>query len=407
MAVGNKKPEEKKTDSQGIKRMLRDDAEEQLTRSQKIIPDFTGQTPEQLIHELQVHQIELETQAEDLRKSKLALEESRDKFFDLYEFAPLGYFTLSEKALITGVNLTGTVLLGVERNDLVTAPFSKFIAEKDSDQWHLYFVNVLNQEGKQACTLMLNRGDGSMFPARLESVRLTGLHDGATTVRVAVSDVSDIRDAEESLRVSEERFRLLLQHVPSVAIQGYSMDGTMQYWNDASEDLYGYTSQEAIGKNLIDLIIPPEMRADIRQACRTMAQTGQPILASELSLMRKDGSRVPVFSSHAIVKRAGSGVELFSMDIDLTERKRAEEAIRQANKKLTILSSITRHDINNQLTILMGYLTLLEQKQPDPSQNEYFQKVNTAANRIAGMIRFTKEYEEIGCLLYTSDAADE
>jgi signal transduction histidine kinase len=81
---------------------------------------------------------------------------------------------------------------------------------------------------------------------------------------------------------------------------------------------------------------------------------------------------------------------------DVTEHKRMEDALALANKKLTLLSSITRHDINNQLTVQMGYLSMLEKKQLDPLQSEYSQKVSTAVNRIAAMIQFTKEYEEIG-----------
>ena len=81
---------------------------------------------------------------------------------------------------------------------------------------------------------------------------------------------------------------------------------------------------------------------------------------------------------------------------DITERKRTEKSLRLANKKLNLLSSITRHDINNQLTVQMGYLSLLEKKLPDATLNEYFLKVSTAANRISAMVQFTKEYENIG-----------
>ena len=142
MAAKKKKPEEKGAGAFGSTRSLRDDAEEQLARSPKISPDLAGQTPEEVIHELQVHKIELEMQAEELRRSHLALEESQEKYLDLYEFAPTGYFTFTDKAFITDVNLTGSMLLGVERSTLIGAPLSKFIAEKDSDQWHRFFVSV-------------------------------------------------------------------------------------------------------------------------------------------------------------------------------------------------------------------------------------------------------------------------
>lgn len=132
--------------------------------------------------------------------------------------------------------------------------------------------------------------------------------------------------AAERLSESEERFRKLLQSVPTVAIQGYATDGTVQYWNDASEKFYGYTRDEALGRNLLDLIIPPEMRDGVRAALRGV-QEGRDIPHSELELMRKDGSRITVFSSHAVVRREGRPAELFCIDIDLSERKRAEQRV--------------------------------------------------------------------------------
>jgi PAS domain S-box-containing protein len=118
-----------------------------------------------------------------------------------------------------------------------------------------------------------------------------------------------------------------------VAIQGYSPDGITQYWNQTSQDLYGYSTDEAIGRNLLELIIPPEMQAEVRQAIASMAETGQPIPASELSLMRCDGSRVPVFSNHVIIDVPGRLPELFCVDIDLTERKRVEQDLRQSEER--------------------------------------------------------------------------
>jgi two-component system, cell cycle sensor histidine kinase and response regulator CckA len=150
-------------------------------------------------------------------------------------------------------------------------------------------------------------------------------------VLVSVADqvaiALDRKQAEYALRRSESRFRSLLQEVASVAVQGYALDGTTRYWNRASEQVYGYTAGEALGRNLEELIIPPEMLEDFRRDMQYMADTGKPTKASELMLMRKDGSRVPVFSSHVIVEHPGQSAELFCIDIDLTELKERDKAL--------------------------------------------------------------------------------
>jgi PAS domain S-box-containing protein len=153
------------------------------------------------------------------------------------------------------------------------------------------------------------------------------------------ADIAERRIAEGAIRESETRFRNLFQEVQSVSVQGYDTDGTTKYWNLASEQLYGYTAQEAIGQNLLDLIIPPEMRENVALAIQNMAETGQPIPSSELLLMRKDGSRVSVFSSHTLISIPGRPKELFCIDIDLTERKLAEEAIRNSKQQYDNLVS--------------------------------------------------------------------
>jgi PAS domain S-box-containing protein len=128
-----------------------------------------------------------------------------------------------------------------------------------------------------------------------------------------------------------------LQDVPTIAIQGYTVDGTTSFWNTASEKLYGYSAQEAIGKNLLDLIIPAEMHSGVQQAMQQMAEDGKPIPSAELSLMRKDGSRVTVYSSHSVIPVPGRTSELFCLDIDLTERKQAELALLESEERYRAL----------------------------------------------------------------------
>ena len=157
-----------------------------------------------------------------------------------------------------------------------------------------------------------------------------------------LAEVAERKQAEDALRESESRFRTLLQYLTSISVQGYAMDGTTQYWNQGSEHIYGYTAEEAIGRNLLELIIPTEMQEGVKGAIQHMAETGQPVPAGELSLMRQDGSRVAVYSSHAIVKPPGRAAELFCIDIDLTDLKRAETVLAESQALLhSIVESTT------------------------------------------------------------------
>jgi PAS domain S-box-containing protein len=171
--------------------------------------------------------------------------------------------------------------------------------------------------------------DNRKYPINEENGEIIGLYGIAR-------DITNQKNTEDALKASEERFKNVLKDVSSISVQGYGPDGTTQYWNHASELLYGYTSQEAIGRNLADLIIPPEMRSDVKQAIKYMAESGQPIPSSELSLMRKDGSMVTVFSSHVIVKIPGRNQELFSLDIDLTELKQKEVELQDSKELFSL-----------------------------------------------------------------------
>lgn len=141
--------------------------------------------------------------------------------------------------------------------------------------------------------------------------------------------LESLAQREEALQESETRFRTLMEQIPGVAVQAYAMDGTVTFWNHAAETLYGYTAAEATGANFLELIVPPEMREGMATAMQHMAQTGDPIPASELLLQAKGGARVPVFSSHALLKPVGKPLELFCLDVDLSETKKAQELVRQ------------------------------------------------------------------------------
>jgi hypothetical protein len=149
-------------------------------------------------------------------------------------------------------------------------------------------------------------------------------------------DITERKRLEIDLRASEQRFRHLLEHTPSIAVQGYDAARRVTFWNQASEQLYGWRADEALGRPLEELIIPPHMRDAVVQATRAWMEGGVPIPAGELVLMRKDGSPVPVFSSHAL-QMGGAGPEMFCLDIDLSARKQAEAELERHRQHLEVL----------------------------------------------------------------------
>ena len=599
-----------------------------LERTADALAAQTPQEIEQMLHELRVHQIELEMQNEELRTAQALIEAARAHYFDLYDMAPLGYCTLSEQGLILEVNLTAVRLLGTTRSALLKQPFSRFILKEDQDRYYLHCKQLLATDEAQACELRLARPDGALFWAHVTAIavpaddgapvvrvtfsdvsermraeqdfrrsgdllreseaRLTSLldetkvhlwifdgssykffnkqwydftgqspadgktietwtsavhpddlpkateiwlqhwatktehdnyfrlrrHDGvyrdffchalplfdeygvfqafqgfnlditerkqaedalrasedkfrsifssmtemvvlhelvcdadgrpanyrildcnpaftqitgirrddavgrlATDVygsdtapyldeyaRVALTgepctfitsyapmdkhfdihaaspgtnrfvtvttDISERKRAEAALQASENRFRNLLENIPTVAVQGYDENGITRYWNHASERLYGYPADEAIGRSLFDLIIPAELHDGVREAIREMFETAVPITAGELPLRRKDGSRVDVFSSHAFVHLPGRSPEMFCVDIDISERKRTEVALRRGEERIRNMSDaagayLWEIDTNMVYTYVSGQAMLVKGHQPE------------------------------------------
>ncbi|MBK8595095.1 MAG: PAS domain S-box protein [Holophagales bacterium] len=164
---------------------------------------------------------------------------------------------------------------------------------------------------------------------------VTGLRRNGSSFAVVVhTEVSCRKRAEEALVESEKRFRSLVENVPNIAVQGYDEERRVVFWNAASETLYGYGREEALGRQLEALIIPEPMRAGVIDAVDAWVHRGVEVPSGELVLRRKDGSPVSVFSSHVLLVNSRGEREMHCIDIDLTARKEAEEALRQRQSEL-------------------------------------------------------------------------
>jgi diguanylate cyclase (GGDEF)-like protein/PAS domain S-box-containing protein len=276
------------------------------------------------------------------KRSEEALKDSERKYRMLHESMMDGFVRVAMDGRIVEHNHVYAEMLGYSEAELAALTYNDITPEK----WHeaedrIVQSQILKRGYSEIYEKEYRRKDGSIFPVELRAVLLRNEHWEPGGIWAIVRDITQRKQAEEALRESEARFRTALQDVQTIAVQGYAPDGRIQYWNKASESLYGYSAQEAIGQDLVQLIVPPEMRDDVRQAIQQMAESGQPRQMEELSLMRKDGSRVPVYSSHVVVQRPGRATELFCLDVDLTERKRAEAALKESEWRNRIVSELT------------------------------------------------------------------
>jgi len=171
-----------------------------------------------VMHELRVHQIELEMQNEELRRAQCELEISRARYQDLYEFAPVGYLSLDEDGLIVEANLTAASQLGVDRGSLIKVPFSAFVLPQDGDLFHKFRRRRIQDTdaGPYSCELRVKIRESDQLWVQLEATRARDAQ-GALGIRIVISDIDRRMAAEteregdaEKLRASASRLETLL-----------------------------------------------------------------------------------------------------------------------------------------------------------------------------------------------------
>ena len=332
-----------------------------------------------LAHELAVHQAELELQNEQLRETQAALQQARQEIetrnnelsrandrLDHLNSVLLGIRDITERKLaekalqeseerfrflvdnscdliwklkpdgvFSYVAPSWKKMLGYDPSFMEGKKFQHFVHPDDLVECEQYMLKVHDAgESLVGPQYRVKHADGTW---RWHEGSITPVfgEGGKCVYFVGVSrDIGERRQTEETLKASEMRFQSILRNVATVAVQGYAMDGTVRYWNRASEKFYGFTAEEALGRNLLELIIPPAMYHDVKAEMSRMAETGEVIPAAELELMRKDGSPISVYSSHALVHVPGVDPEFFCIDIDLTDRNRSEQEVREASMRL-------------------------------------------------------------------------
>lgn len=191
-----------------LRRQAKEIASQDYTFKPEDLASLSREDISQKLYELRVHQVELEMQNEELRAVQADLKESRARYLDLYDLAPVGYCTLSKRGLILETNLTAATLLGLVRSKLVKTPISRFILKEDLDIYHLHRKKLFKTGEPQECELRLRKADGTTLWAHLRGT-VVRAKDGEPLCRVVVNDISKRKHADEQLqRVLKEKDKL-------------------------------------------------------------------------------------------------------------------------------------------------------------------------------------------------------
>jgi two-component system NtrC family sensor kinase len=342
---------------------LRKQAEARL----RIAPLQTGSAEEmqKVLHELRVHQIELEMQNEELRRAQTELDAARARYFDLYDLAPVGYLTVSDTGLIVEVNLTAVTLLGAAKSGLVARPFAQFIVPADQDLYYLFHRQLLETGQRLVCgDLQIVKGDGTRFWGQLQGSTTTNA-TGATVFHLILSDTTarrqieeqsrqnfeqseqsrsallgvleDQRRAEEKLARLHAQYKLILSSTAE-GIIGLDLQGHHTFVNPAAAKLLGYEPEELIGRESHG--IWHHTKADDspypKEECKiyTTYQDGKLHHSFDEVFWRKDGTSFPVEYDSMPIYTEGRIVGAVVTFADITARQRAEAELRLRSSAL-------------------------------------------------------------------------
>lgn len=328
---------------------------EEIAGGQYRLEDISPENIREIIHELHVHQIELKMQNEALRQAQAELEESRTRYADLYDFAPVGYFTLDRNGKIVEANLTGARDLGLAREFILNKPFRLKVAPADRDKFSHHLQAVFNTGERRVCELRLLRKDGSDFFARLESIIVSDIKWNRVC-RTSVSDVTDIKRAEEELRESEVKYAAVVEQARDGIF--IMQDGMIGFANSAFGRVFGYEVDELIGASFFNLIAP-ECRERVKDIYFTVLAGEEAPAVYEGRGLCKDGTVRNIEISGGLVQYGGKPA-VMGIVRDITERKLTEQELLKTQKleSIGLLAGGIAHDFNNLLTGILGNINL-------------------------------------------------
>src|ERR1043165_3978280 len=285
---------------------------------------------QQLVHELQVHQIELEMQNDEFRRTQVELEETRNRYSELFDFAPFGYLTLDLQGESIEANLRACTLLGLNRKDVVHCPLRQFIAPEGAEIFQRHCQEVLKTGTKPVCQGQFLNKTGFVRWTHFESLVVADESGRVMGWRTAFLDISAQKQAEYDLCERTEQLRAILDHSPGLIFLK-DLDGRYLHVNQQFERTFHLTRQDIIGKTDQD-IFPPEQASAYRSNDLAVMKAERPLQFEEVAL-HDDGPHTSIVSKFPLRRHDGTPYAVCGITTDITQRKQAEESRKESEER--------------------------------------------------------------------------
>ena len=314
-----------------------------------------------LIKDLENHQIELELQNTELRSTREKVESANEKFINLYDFAPSGYFTIDSFGIISELNLSGAKLLGQERVLLFKRNFTYFLESESQPIFNDFLIRTFDTKAKQVCEVeMLVPKDDHSF-IHLEGI----ISDDPSKCLLAAIDITERKKAEIALRITEEKYRILLDE-SSDPIFNFYPDGQYIYVNKAFANGVGKQQSDIIGRKIWD-VFPHDEAVKRFAAVKWVFENG---VTKEIQVRvpLPQGDHYYLTTVKPIFNELEKVISVICISKDITERKHTEEVLSLSEEKfrkafdshpgIVGISSISEGkyiDVNKKFTEVLGW----------------------------------------------------
>jgi PAS domain S-box-containing protein len=358
-------------------------------------------------------------------KAKKALFESEKRFRGMAERSSEVIIILDKGMSVSYASPSSRSILGFDPEELVGKPpeFASSTIFSENDPKLMSAVqSTMKGLSVENVELQIKKKDGSTAWGEMYAVPV--MHDGVFAgAQVSLRDITrqktaetELREAykqiaateeelreqledlvlsEQRTRESEEKFRSIVETSPDM-IWETDLRGAFRYMSPMVQTIMGYTPEEVIGKSIIDLV-PEAGKSGSMQELMRMISTEGALSPIEIPARHRNGSDILLeIRPTRLTGTDGKLKGLRGVTVDITQRRRSEDALRRVNRQLSLLTGITRHDILNNLSVILGFLKITEKKFNDPALAEYLRKMESATKAIRSQIEFTRVYQDLG-----------